>query len=111
MQAVNFLNQSYHLIIEGSNIILATKTTTSHDSPKVNITWTESEHDLPPTAKVTNCTINEELISNLSLYNLSYNDDSGNYICTASNECGTSFVIINIQVKKGMAAFCVAKFL
>ena len=101
MEPINFLNQSYYLAIEESNITLTTKISTSHDFPLDGINWTKNDHSLPPTAKVTNYTIDGELYSNLSVYNLSYNDDGGQYTCTASNECGTSFVFASIAVKKG----------
>ena len=39
--------------------------------------------------------------STLSLYELSFEDDSGNYTNIVSNQCGTSSVSVYIDVRKG----------
>ena len=39
--------------------------------------------------------------SRLSLYDLSFEDDTGNYTNTVKNQCGSSFVYIYIDVMEG----------
>ena len=107
----------YISLVEGSNVILTTTVTTDHDLSTLfngsvttlfngSVTWKVFrgvEHHLPPTAKVINYISDGALHSNLSLYNLSYYNDIGNYTCTASNECGTSSVFAYIDISKGMS--------
>ena len=90
------------MLLEGSNKTLTTKTT-SYSLPLFSVTWkvfSGIEHDLPPTAKVINYTIDGVFHSNLSLYNLSYYNDIGNYTCTASNAYGVSSVFVYIDIRK-----------
>jgi len=62
---------------------------------------------LPPTAVVNNQTVDGILYSNLSLKNLSFKDDSGNYTSIVSNQCGTSSVSVYIDVRKGRGLYIV----
>ena len=41
------------------------------------------------------------LHSRLSLYRLSFEDDTGNYTNVVKNQCGESFVFIKIDVRNG----------
>ena len=96
----------YMLLDEGSNISLITDIATdlvlSNGSPY----WsTSTGPNLPKNAKVNNYTVDG--YSSLSLYDLSYHDDTGNYTCTAVNECGMSFVYVYIEIRRGMS--CPAK--
>ena len=91
----------YITITEGSNITL-TATVTTDLSFSGYPFWKVLHGMLPSTAKVDNHVIDGVIFSNLSLYNLSYYEDSGNYTCTASNECGMSSVFTFIQVTKGI---------
>ena len=99
----------YILLVEGSNVTLTlTINVTTGPSTLFNgsVTWkvfSGTEHDLPPTAKVINYISDGVFHSNLSLYDLSYYNDIGNYTCTASNECGTSSVFAYIDISKGMS--------
>ena len=56
------------------------------------------DHDLPPTSTINNTMVDGVLNSTVSLVSLSYNDDTGNYMCTASNQCGNSSVFTYIEV-------------
>ena len=51
---------------------------------------------------VDNYTTDGVLYSRLSLYELSFEDDSGNYTNIVSNQCGTSSVSVYIDVRKGI---------
>ena len=88
--------------IEGSNITLTATVTTDLPLSSGYPVWQVAHGMLPSNAKVDNYTIDGVLYSNLSLYNLSYYENSGNYTFTASNECGTSLVFTFIEVTKGM---------
>ena len=92
----------YITITEGSNITLTATVTTDLSLSNGYPVWQVFQGTLPSTAKVDNYTNDGVIFSNLSLYNLSYYEDSGNYTCTASNECGMSFVFTFIQVTKGI---------
>ena len=50
---------------------------------------------------VDNYTTDGVLYSRLSLYELSFDDDSGNYTNIVSNQCGTFSVSVYIDVRKG----------
>jgi len=56
---------------------------------------------LPSTAVVDNYTTDGVLYSRLSLYELSFEEDSGNYTNTVKNHCGSSFAFVFIDVMKG----------
>ena len=92
----------YILKMEGSNLTLVTSITSNLS---FSSDWEVIDHkSLPSTAVVDNYTTTDGILhSKLSLYNLSYYNDSGNYTNTASNKCGTSFVFTFIQVTKGMS--------
>ena len=92
----------YIAITEGSNITLTAAVTSDLPLSNGYPVWQVVHGMLPSTAKVDNCTNDGVLYSNLSLYNLSYYDDTGNYTCTAINECGMSSVFTFIQVTKGI---------
>ena len=92
----------YITLIEGSNITLIATVTSDLPLSSGYPVWQVVHGILPSTAKVVNYTIDGVLYSNLSLYNLSYYENSGNYTFTASNECGTSSVFTFIEVTKGM---------
>ena len=70
-----------------------------------------NQSSLPSTAQVKNYTTHGILHSSLSLYKLSYNDDSGIYTNTAGNECGNAQVSVNIEVSKSMLKFLCQLFL
>ena len=96
--------------IEGHNLTLTTFVTS--DLPLISgypfCNWgVLGGQSLPPTAEVDNYTDDGILHCRLSLYNLSYFDDSGNYTNTASNKCGTSFIFVFIQITKGKIARCI----
>ena len=55
---------------------------------------------------VDNYTTDGVLYSRLSLYELSFEDDSGNYTNIVSNQCGTSSVSVYIDVRKGRGLMC-----
>ena len=97
----------YHYIskIEGSNLTLVTSITSNLSLSSGYPVWGVIDHkSLPSTAVVDNYTTADGILhSKLSLYDLSYYNDSGNYTNTASNKCGTSFVFTFIQVTKGMS--------
>ena len=104
-QAVNF--RPYISSSEGINITLTTKIISDFPTLfKGSVKWkvvSGIEHNLPPTSRIDNYHIGDEVYSNLSLYNLSYYDDSGNYTCTACNKCGNSSVFVYIHVTIGMS--------
>ena len=87
---------------EGTNITLTATVTTDLPLSSGYPVWQVAHEMLPSNAKVDNYTIDGVLYSNLSLYNLSYYENSGNYTFTASNECGTSSVFTFIEVTEGM---------
>ena len=88
---------------EGHNLTLTTFVTSDLPLSSGYPIWgVLGDQSLPSTAVVDNYTEGGILHSRLSLYNLSYFDDSGNYTNTASNKCGTSFIFTFIQVTKGI---------
>ena len=97
----------YMLLDEGSNVTLTTEIITdlplSNRSPSWNVS---TGPNLPKNAKVNNYTVDG--FSSLTLYDLSFYDDTGNYTCTASNKCGTSSEFVYIAIRKGMS--CVSSF-
>ena len=92
----------YISITEGNNLTLITNITSELSLSSGYPVWKVINHSLPPTAVVNNYTDGGVLHSSLSLYKLSFYDDTGNYTNTASNECGSSSVFVFIQVTKGM---------
>ena len=103
----------YILLVEGSNVTLTLTinvTTGPFTLFNGSVTWkvfSGTEHDLPRTAKVINYISDGVFHSNLSLYDLSYYNDIGNYTCTASNECGTSSVLIlHILISARVCLYC-----
>ena len=97
----------YILEYEGSNLTLIN--TMSSDLPLSSIKWVGFHRPLPSTAVVDNYTTDGVLYSRLSLYELSFEDDSGNYTNIVSNQCGTSSVSVYIDVKKGKVLMCCFK--
>ena len=59
---------------------------------------------MPKSAEVVSRTVRGMMYSTLNLYNLSYYDDSGEYINSASNRCGDSTVSVFIAVRKSELA-------
>ena len=94
----------YITITEGSNITLTATVKTDLPLSSGYPVWQVVHGMLPSTAKIDNYTIDGVLYSNLSLYNLSYYENSGNYTFTASNKCGMSSVFTFIDVTEGMLA-------
>ena len=78
----------YISLVEGDNITLTINVTTNLSTPfNGSVTWkvfSGTEQDLPLTAEVINYIGYEVFHSKLSLYNLSYYNDIGNYTCTVS---------------------------
>ena len=91
---------------EGLNITLIANVTTDLPLSSGYPLWHVIDGMLPSTATERNYTIDGVIYISLSLYNLSLYDDSGNYACTARNECGESSVFTNIQVTKGSYHVC-----
>jgi len=89
--------------LEGSNLTLITTITSDLPLSSGYPVWKVNQQPLPSTAVVDNYTIDEVIYSVLSLYNLSFYDDAGNYSNTASNECGNSSVFVDITIEKGMS--------
>ena len=87
---------------EGDNLVLITNISSnlplSSGYPKWEV---YGRLHLPSTAVVGNHTADGILYSSLSLYDLSYKDDSGKYTNIVSNQCGTSSVSVYIDVRKG----------
>jgi len=78
-------------------------TTISSDLPlsSGDIKWVGFHRPLPSSAVVDNHTTDQTTFtSTLSLYDLSSEDDSGNYTNNVSNQCGTSSVSVYIDVRK-----------
>ena len=97
---------------EGSNLTLVTKIIS--DLPLSSgdvLKWVRLHQPFPLTAVVDNYTIYEVLYSRLSLYELSFEDDSGNYTNIVSNQCGTTSVSVYIDVRKGRGLLCYDKLL
>ena len=97
----------YTSLVEGDNITLTINVTTDLLTLfNGSVTWkvfNGTEHELPPTSKVINYISDGVFHSNLSLYDLSYYNDIGNYTCTVSNDCGTSSVFVYIDISRGMS--------
>ena len=97
----------YISLVEGDNITLTINVTINLSTPfNGSVTWkvfSGAEHDLPPTAKVIDYISDGVFHSNLSLYDLSYYNDIGNYTCTVSNECRTSSAFVYIDISQGMS--------
>ena len=93
----------YDILTEGNNITLITNITSDLPLSSGYPAWRVSNHDLPSNAIVDDYVTDGVLHSTLTLYELSYYDDSGNYTNIASNECGTSLTFVYIYVKKGMS--------
>ena len=87
---------------EGDNLVLITNISSnlplSSGYPKWEV---YGRLHLPPSAVVDNYTTDGVLYSKLSLYELSFKDDSGNYTNIVSNQCGTSSVSVYIDVREG----------
>ena len=85
---------------DGSNVTLITIITS--DPPLSGYpVWNVNsgiDHDLPPNSIINNTMVDGVLNNTLYLFNLSYYDDTGNYTCTASNQCGNSSVFTFIEV-------------
>jgi len=88
---------------EGQNVSLFT--TISSDIPLLRgyPIWVLSERlPVPSTAVIDNFTHPDGLLfSGLSLFNLSYNEDSGTYTNIAANQCGSSSVSTTLAVTRG----------
>jgi len=91
----------YILKYEGSNLTLVTAIYSGLPLSSGDIKWVGFHRPLPSTAVVDNYTIDGVLYSRLSLYELSFEDDSGNYTNIVSNQCGISSVSVYIDVRKG----------
>jgi len=91
----------YILKYEGSNLTLVTAISSDLPLSSGNIKWVGFHRPLPSTAVVDNYTTNGVLYSRLSLYELSFEDDGGNYTNIVSNHCGSSSVSVYIDVRKG----------
>ena len=104
--APHVVGDNFHQYIsetEGSNLTLITSIISDLPLSSGYPVWEVIDHkSLPSTAVVDNYTNDGILHSKLSLYNLSFYDDSGNYTNTVSNKCGTSFVFTFIEVTKGV---------
>ncbi|XP_065884527.1 uncharacterized protein [Dysidea avara] len=90
----------YILKYEGSNLTLVTEITSDLPLSSGVIKWVGFHRPLPSTAVVDNYTTDGVLYSRLSLYELSFEDDTGNYTNIVSNQCGASSVSVYIDVRK-----------
>ncbi|XP_065884414.1 hemicentin-1-like isoform X2 [Dysidea avara] len=90
----------YVLKYEGSNLTLITEISSDLPLSSGEIKWIGFHRPLPSTAVVDNYTTDGVLYSRLSLYELSFEDDTGNYTNIVSNQCGTSSVSVYIDVRK-----------
>ena len=95
----NFYDYLY--LPEGSSTTLTTKITSHLQLSGGSPSWYGYHRDLPKTAQVENRTINGIVYSTVKLHDLSYYDDSGEYINSATNKCGTSAVSVFIAVRRG----------
>ena len=91
----------YILKYEGSNLTLVTEITSDLPLSSGDIKWVGFHRPLPSTSVVDNYTTDGVLYSRLSLYELSFEDDSGNYTNIVSNKCETYSVSVYIDVRKG----------
>ena len=93
----------YMLLDEGTNVNLTTEITSDLPLSNGSVSWKVSTGpNLPKNAEVINYTAEGRMYSSLILHDLSYYDDTGNYTCTVSNDCGMSFVFVYIDITKGM---------
>ncbi|XP_065886340.1 titin-like isoform X2 [Dysidea avara] len=90
----------YILKYEGSNLTLVTEITSDLPLSSGDIKWVGFHRPLPSTSVVDNYTTDGVLYSRLSLYELSFEDDSGNYTNIVSNKCETYSVSVYIDVRK-----------
>ena len=79
---------------------LITNITSNLRLSKGSPSWYGFNRNLPKIAKVVSRTVHGTVYSTLNLYNLSYYDDSGEYINSASNRCGESTVSVFIAVRR-----------
>ena len=95
---------------EGSNLTLTTKISSNIPLSGGYPIWVvDFRLPLPSTAVVDNYTTTDGALYNrLLLYELSFEDDTGNYTNIVSNQCGTSSVSVFIDVRKGtrLNAWC-----
>ena len=91
----------YILKYEGENLTIITAISSDLPLSSSDVKWIGFHRPLPSTAVVDNYTTDGVLYSRLSLYELSFEDDSGNYTNIVSNQCGTSSVSVYIDVRKG----------
>ena len=91
----------YILKYKGSKLILVTEIFSDLPLSSDDIKWVGFHRPLPSTAVVDNYTTDGVLYSRLSLYELSFEDDTDNYTNIVSNQCGTSSVSVYIDVRKG----------
>ena len=91
----------YLYLNEGSSKTLTTKIVSHPQLSDGSPSWYGFHRDLPKTAQVENYTINGIVYSTIKLHDLSYYDDSGEYINSATNKCGTSTVSVFIAVRRG----------
>jgi len=89
----------YILLHEGSNITLITNIISDPPLSSGYPIWFH-QGGLPLNANVTNYMTKEVSYSVLSLYDLSFYNDGGNYTNTASNECGASLVFVFVDITK-----------
>ena len=100
VERIDFFN--YIRRYEGSNLTLSAKVSSNIPLLAGYPKWAvDFNLPLPSTAMVDNCTIDGTIYSNLTLYELSFENDTGNYTFTAENKCGSSFVYVYIDVRKG----------
>ena len=80
--------------------MLITNITSKPWLSKESIRWYGLNRNLPTSAEVLSSTVHGTTYSTLKLYNLSYFEDSGEYINSASNKCGESTVSVFIAVRR-----------
>ena len=99
----------YILKYERSNLTLITKISSDLSLSNGYPIWIiDFRLPLPSTAVVDNYITDGVLYSRLSLYELSFEDDTGNYTNIVSNQCGTSSVSVYIDVRKGRELVCLS---
>ena len=87
----------YILKYERNNLTLITEITSDLPLSSGDIKWVAFHRPLPSAAVVDNYSTDGVLYSRLSLYELSFEDDSGNYTNIVSNQCGTSSACICVH--------------
>jgi len=99
----------YVYAYKNENLTFITAIFSDLPSSSGDIKWVGFHRPLPSTAVVDNYTTDGVLYSRLSLYELSFEDDSGNYTNIVSNQCGTSSVFVYLEVHTGNShiLFCV----